>query len=435
MKTSMFYFYSFLVFTFLFSSCVKEQVGSLNQNKVNLLELRTIVVPEIENGTMKFNSKEEAFSYMNELTRIMDENKNGDESPEDYINPAISLNSSIKRNYNFSSLYDANPKDEDGFLITSIFPDFEFNLMMNPNYEIIIGDRIYVHKNTTEHYHINKNDIANRDLLRRINPGEFLNRDNNNGGIEIDGPNVDTRTPCKCTFKLVRTINSNINRNEFILSPNCPKSVTGQTWVMTWTSSDGLSSGTTTGTVNHVVTPDNLFPNDIFFIVPASVGDFNIKFCLMSDCGDGLKEYCFDHPFVLGDDCCKKLDNSKQVSNSFPDKGFKLVAKYENGSNFWGYYHYGLLRFVSLSTGKQLKAKTLEIWFDATNRTSFIASPSCDPRHEKDKDFCRDCKWISENMYDDVEHIFHKPGEVVLDFKGKRHDTEGTHKIIPVFCN
>lgn len=199
---------------------------------------------------------------------------------------------------------------------------------------------------------------------------------------------------------------------------------------LTWTSADGNYSETIKGVF---ITTD---PWDIVFNVPINVEDFTIKFCIESDCGDGLKEHCFEIPFVYKDECCTNTEiDIPNRSVLYSNEGYKLVATYKNGTNFWGYYHYGHLAFIRLSDGKKLKAKKLEISFDVTNRSSPSSLPACSPLSETDYDDCTNCKWISENVYsDDDAFKFHKRNDVIVSYKGSRGTTTGTIQIVPEYC-
>ncbi len=415
-------------------SCSKDES---KRNKLQESKLRTNVQPILENGTLKFNTKQEAFEYMENLTAILKAGKNGTDSTDAFINPVIDLNNSLKNSLGFTSLFEVSSKDADGNLINSIFPDDAFNLMLNPNYEIIIGDRLYVHKNTSEHYHIAKSDLLNKAELRKITPGGRLDLKYLNDGIILVGPEVENRTLCDCTFELTRSKKSNATMHEYNLRFWCSKVLEGQEWKMTWTSPSGNDRGQMNGTINNYdVTATNPEPRTITFKVPINVGDFKVKFCVEADCGDGLKEHCFEIPFLYSEECCSDTDTDiPDKFVIFQNEGYKLVATYKNGSNFWGYYHYGHLAFIRLSDGQKLKAKKLEIFFDVTNRTSPSTFPPCSPFSETDDDDCTNCKWISENIYaDDETHNFHKRGDVMLNFKGSRGTTVGTIQMKPEYC-
>lgn len=259
-----------------------------------------------------------------------------------------------------------------------------------------------------------------------------------NDGIKLIGSDVENRTPCDCTFELRRSENSNASAHEYILRYWCSKTMDNQPWKLKWTSSPlAAYTGTLYGLINNYdITPTNPNPREIKFTVPIEVKDFNIIFCVEADCGGGIKEHCFDIPFLFNDECCKN------ANKDFPDKfitfqneGYKLVATYKNGINFWGYYHYGHLAFIRLSDGKKLKAKKLEISFDIINRSNTNSFPPCEPYAETDYDDCTNCKWISENVYaDDGNHNHHKRGDVTLSYKGSRGTTIGNLQQKPEYC-
>ncbi len=435
MKISNFFLILFTIFSIIaiMLSCNKDEA----KNKNRTLDVRTAIQPVVENGTLKFSSKQEAFTYMETLTAILKAGKNGTDSTDNFINPAVDLSNSLRSSLGYTSLFESSPKDADGNMINSIFPDVAFNLMLNPNYEIIIGDRLYVHKNIFEHYHISKTDNVNKAILRNIAPGQRFDIKYLNPDIVLVGPTVETRTPCNCTFELRRSKNSNFTTHEYILRYWCPDAIDGQQWTMTWTSSDGLYTETLRGVINKSdATQQSIHPRDIVFKVPFKVGDYKIKFCVRTDCGDGLKEHCFDIPFSINDECCSNTEiDVPDRFVMFQSEGYRLVATYKNGCNFWGYYHYGHLAFVRLSDGKKLKAKKLELSFDVTNRFGPNGFPPCSPISETDYDDCTNCKWISENVYADNDFaIHHKRNDVKVTYKGTRGTTSGTLQIIPEFC-
>lgn len=426
---------SFIIISTLlivFSGCMKDD---LKYNRISDLNIRTNIQPVVENGTLKFNSLQDSYIYMESLTNALKVIRNSIDSSESYMNPAISVNNDIKTLTGFTSLFDSSPKDIDGNLINPIFPDEIFNMMLNSNYEIIINDKIYVHKNNFEYYVISVNDIQNRDLLRNVSAGGRLDLKYLNTGVQVFGSKIETRSPCDCTFELRRVENHNTNKHEFILRYWCSDAFDGQSFTMKWISKDGSISNTISGIIdNSDISINNPHPREILFDLPLNVLEFEIEFCVETDCGDGLIVNCYKIPFSIDSECCQKLDIIETKELLYSNEGYKLVATYKNGLNFWGYYHYGHLAFIRLSDKAKLKAKRLEILFDVTYRNSNKVFPPCEGYSETDRDDCTNCKWISENVYDDGTHLFHKHGDVKLNYIGKRGTTTGSIQLMPEFC-
>ncbi len=222
--------------------------------------------------------------------------------------------------------------------------------------------------------------------------------------------------------------------HEYVLRYYCPFASDGATWKMTWTSSDGTFSETIVGTIdNSDIDYKVPHPRDIYFKVPIKVGDYKVNFCVESDC-NGLQEHCFEIKFSIKDECCSKLNIVKYSEVIFQNEGYKMVATYKNGTNFWGYFHYGHLAFYRLNDGAKLKAKKLKLAFNVTNRTSPEFLSPCVPYSETDEDECTNCKWISENTYDNIVHKHHKRNDVRVYYEGTRGTTFGSLNILPEYC-
>ena len=164
-------------------------------------EIRTTVQPTVENGTLKFASEEDAYQYMRQLEQELD-NDNNDvlskqaamgftsllsivKSKEGEIQPEI-----IENNNDIQVVNDRTG---------SIFSAPYLNAMLNTNYEIIIGDKVYVHKNHEETWIVPKTSTQAIAVFRAKAPGSLILDIEITSDMEIDGKKENVMMMECCT--------------------------------------------------------------------------------------------------------------------------------------------------------------------------------------------------------------------------------------------
>ena len=429
--------------TVIFMGCQKDNASEATLNNSKIVNFRSTANPIVVNGTLKFSKLEDVFTYMKDLSnKIQQMSEQSDESDSiNIVNPATTISNQLEGLLGFRSLYKESIKDGDGNLISPVFSDPAMNLVMNNNYEVIVGDSIFVHKNRSQYFIIKSSDNRNREILRNIPPGGEIDILNLNPDITIinEGPKIiKPRTKdCDCGLSLNAFVNTNPSgTNPFTLTHGCIGLVIGQTWTLKWTEVGGTQSGTISGTITGV----GANQNTINFNVPASVKEIKVEFCVFLQCNDQpLKKYCFEISKSIAPPCCEKFQYLTH-SEVFGPQGFELFSEYENGVAWLSYYHWGKTGFRNLSPSPNyLKAKKLEIWLHGRNRTApdnTFPGPGPCVIMEIDDDFdsCTNCKSIAENIWGNQHRTFHKDGDVWFNYRGTRHSSFGATQITPTYC-
>jgi hypothetical protein len=427
----------FMITSIMYVGCQKEEQKILKSEDQLSTELRVNVQPTVENGTLKFETKESAFKYMTYLSDLIQQKEEQELDSE--TDTKQTLLSDIEEKLGFRSLYSVSEKDENGYIVNPLFSDVSFNLLLNEYYEVIIGDEIFVHKSNSEYYSIKSSDVTNRITLRKLKINESLSLKDLNPGIKIfefDNKKTVIRSKdCDCNLSIrpgVPPPGSNVKT--FVLSFDCTGYTSNN---LTYTVYDINSNRILVPTSNGTVI--SLNPSPITFNIPSEFnGNFRVEFCIMLDCnGVGPKQYCFNISGTANENCCSKFETIEKAEPFPPDMEF--YSKYQNGTNIFGYYIYGLCGFKKPGAGgKFFKAKN-EIWLNAIYRlragNDGLLDMCTKTGDDNAYDSCKNCKSLSERIYTTQDENHHKNGEVVCDYRGNRNSNIGSNHIVPTFCN
>ena len=126
----------FVVSSMMYIGCQKEEIKSEDTRGALSTELRTTVAPTVENGTLKFETEEDAYNYMRQLEQEL----------KSESNTILSDQSQLGFTSRLSIVRDLGEDNPNG----SIFSAPYLNAMLNSNYEVMIGDKVYVKKNHQE---------------------------------------------------------------------------------------------------------------------------------------------------------------------------------------------------------------------------------------------------------------------------------------------
>jgi hypothetical protein len=187
----------FMISSIIYVGCQKdEQKNLISEDKLST-EIRTNVQPTVENGTLKFSTEEDAYQYMRQLEQELD-NENNDVLSKQTAMGFTSLLSIVK-----SKEGEIQPEITDNNDIQvvndrtgSIFSAPYLNAMLNPNYEIIIGDKVYVQKNHEETWIAPKTSTQAVAVFRAKAPGSFILDTEITSDMEIDGKRLVEMMPC-----------------------------------------------------------------------------------------------------------------------------------------------------------------------------------------------------------------------------------------------
>ncbi len=161
----------FVFSSLIYVGCHKDEVKELDSASPVSTQLRTVVTPTVENGTLKFTDEAHAISFYNYLNE------------QKKIDPSALLN--LQSSLNYQSLTSVNEGLQDQR--NAIFLDDAFNDILNKDYEVIIGNEIRVQKSLGEYYIIDKNDVSSRNVLKALSPGSELSITNLVNDITIVG--------------------------------------------------------------------------------------------------------------------------------------------------------------------------------------------------------------------------------------------------------
>ena len=421
-------------------SCNKEEEKEIATGKTKRTEIRSSVNPTVIDGTLKFESIEDLFQYADELLLLIKDdldtsnvvNASLETINNDTLNKIQVVVGALKEQFDYTPLYDVSSKDEIGLVVDQYLPGTEFYLIFNSHNEVIIGDEIYVQKHAYEYYMIDKNDNTNRYILRNLDVNELLSIDDYELGIDVFSFDVIVRPrtkECDCSYKLKPTGSFTLTTNEFVLEFSCDHNFIGSSWyIEAYDESNNSYINTFNGTIS------SLEGNKIYFNIPKSVKKLKLKFCIVMDCGDGLKTECFYPRIDISDICCKKKIDITE-NHIIPATDIKMVNKVNNGIFFTYYYHLSEIQGRKNSNGKYIRSK-LQQWLEVKARNVLCE----DFKTDTDYDHCNNCRWNSERIYidaaqPDTKYGFHLLGDCI--FKNTLTSTPhlGVHIITPNYCN
>lgn len=150
----------FVVSSMMYIGCQKEEIKREDTQGALSTELRTTVAPTVENGTLKFETEEDAYNYMRQLEQEL----------QSESNTILSDQSQLGFTSRLSIVRDLGEDNPNG----SIFSAPYLNAMLNSNYEVMIGDKVYVQKNHQETWIAPKTDAVALAVFREKQPGSFI---------------------------------------------------------------------------------------------------------------------------------------------------------------------------------------------------------------------------------------------------------------------
>ncbi len=388
----------FAISSMIFIGCQKEEIKSGETPQKVTTELRTTVTPTVENGTLKFNTKEDVAKYLKEISPLFEE-----EIP-------------FKHNFGgFTSLYDKSMEGD----FQPYFLDDRLNSMLNDNYEIIIGDRIFVKKNLEETWSVLKSDHTGINKLRLKNPGTYFNvEDDSESFIMEDGDKIEVFSILSCKAK-IRIIDKTVP------NPNFPILSTSNGINTYCVEVFGVQGGNVESiTVNWgdgAVTTSK-FNQCHTYLNP---GDFLITVSVKLTCSSTpFTSKRLVSPFKI---CCNlKSKDKKEVVVS----DLKMRASYERKTFLNSYYW--LAKTESFSIGNnpvnaKLTSQITALFRDHSN---------CNEKsNEGDSDTCNSCRskkvdlWHNEN-----DDMLNKHADVSMTCTMVRSGLTLTHTFVPD-CN
>lgn len=279
----------------VYVGCHKEEGKEVASASPSNTQLRNVVMPTVENGTLKFIDETHAANFYNYLI----EQKN--------TNPEYSIN--LRNSLNYQSLASVNEGLEDQR--NAIFIDDAFNDILNKDYEVIIGNEIRVQKSLGEYYIIDKNDISSRNVLKALAPGSEISITDLENDIRIVGDSresikfepddIQAAPPSGCECRVFiedARVNGIVVKGNYKITVFC-RGFTGSRQV-TIDFGDG-----TTATGN--ITPQN--PNFTFNKLYSTESEVTIKITANLPCGKFT--------------ATRTLNPSKNCCNDFYDSGWK----------------------------------------------------------------------------------------------------------------
>lgn len=398
----------------LMVSCNKEE-KLVSDAKRPTVESRTVVNPVNENGTLKFNNENEYFAYLQFLDTELQQ-KTPDQVAAD-----------LYSNFNFTSRYtlDSNAEKED-------HADSE-GLLLNANYEYIVGDHVYVSKSPLETYRVKSNDNIGRATLQNmpykgtLQPGQFGHR------IEYVGPDKEVvftgNGDCGCEIIITKTKSQ--SSTVVSLAISCPSSVlplVSGTMNINW----GDNS-------SQVVTVGASFPMPIFLshtygantspdqnYVP---GPYNLTIEIPLNCGTGLSTQTIERKIVLNNVCCRKDFATKQTlisGNTRIDYKYTLVSTFWARSaktEVWSY------RLNNNGFWRELRAN-LKAGIDMNWRDE----NDCSAEFEQEEDGCSNCTYVVERLSGSKIQNKNITGEAIWKYSLIGNGTTILKDVSPNFC-
>jgi hypothetical protein len=426
----------FMITSMMFVGCQKEEQKNLISENQLSTEIRTTVQPTVENGTLKFNNFQEVVDYVSEVDDILKDELISENSLEvaEEVNTFKNYSDYLKTNRNFVPLYDSSEKGVDGEISNNILGSSSFYFVFNPYHEIIVGDKLYVQKNRYEYYLINKNDSDNKLILRSLKIGESLGVEHYNSDIDIvtfDKEVVKRTKECDCSFSLEKSNVSSATHDDWILKFSCGDTkIFGKKYTLRVWDQNKNEIVNLHGTVTSPT------KGEITFKVSKATSFLDVKFCLLMDCGDGEKNYCFDIKKDLSSNCCrKKIDIVED--KVIPNSGIKMVNKLHNGLFLGLYFHESRIECRRESDGKRLRAnitQTLDVSIRNPNDCLVTQSDS-------DSDSCNNCTYNQERIYfnsanaNGTDWGWQILGDGVFKNTVARAGHLGVHTITPDYCN
>ncbi|MCZ2102443.1 MAG: hypothetical protein LC107_13010 [Chitinophagales bacterium] len=180
----------------LITSCEKEN-QILDDAQLSYSPILVVGNPIVENGTLKFADKEVALAYMMNLRAEL----------EDDIEGNIESVLAHQEVLGFTSLLRLVESNGDS---ASIFIAPYLNAMLNANYEFIIGDSIYVHKNHEETWIASSDDEESIAVFRAKEPGTYIEEEEINERMVIDGKREIEMAPPGCCPRYGKTIRKDV---------------------------------------------------------------------------------------------------------------------------------------------------------------------------------------------------------------------------------
>ena len=180
----------FVLFSTVYIGCQKDEARSNETKNQSNIQLRTTVTPTVENGTLKFNHKEDVVSYMKEISNILD-------ADQTFVNDFPGFNSIYKIKKELEILTGSNE---------TYFIDDRLNAILNENYEVMIGDRVYVKKNLDETWSVHKTDLIGLNKLRQKLPGDYFKPENDSESFLMeDGDKIEVfeKVSCKAKMRII----------------------------------------------------------------------------------------------------------------------------------------------------------------------------------------------------------------------------------------
>ena len=167
----------------VYVGCHKDENKGLDNASPVSTQLRTVVTPTVENGTLKFDTDEDVHNFLMQVESDLKTNEN-----------AIS---DLESSLGYTSLYTAAKNAESLGQSGSVFIDPSLNALLNSNYEFIIGENLVVKKNHEETWLVNLNDEIGKSKLRSKLPGSFIEDSDITSTMIIDG-RVEAAVAASC---------------------------------------------------------------------------------------------------------------------------------------------------------------------------------------------------------------------------------------------
>lgn len=192
----------FLISSMMYIGCQREDLKSEDHQKEPITQTRSVPIPTVENGTLKFDTEDDAFNYLVFLAdELQNESNNILESQA-----ALGFTSRLK------IVTDLGEGNENG----SIFRAPHLNAMLNSNYEIIIGDKVYTNKNHEETWIANVSDLTSLAVFRAKEPGSFINDAEITSNMIIDGKKEALTDFCCTRFGVFPKSDSRVHQGNTI---------------------------------------------------------------------------------------------------------------------------------------------------------------------------------------------------------------------------
>lgn len=394
----------------LVSSCNKdERPESSISNQTS--SVRTLIEPSSENGTLKFETKEDAKNYLDQIDLNMAEEDEG-----------ISFVNNLEATKTYQSLFTENINNPNNRL----FNDNSFNAIMNRNYEVIMGNSIFIQKHPDEIYEIDKGDIANRDLIRTLAPNQKLDLTQLNPGIRVTGDDEvfykTTDYYCGCTIKVIKDrtrpyiISLVINCAGQVLDPNANLEVQ-------W--GDG-SFSTAKMTKNTPVLSSN-FPITLTKNYGAESGGIrNITVTIPMNCGTGTKNEVFNYSFDINETSC--CDGAANGSGNKRVGEYEMYWEYDYRNTAWGKRSKMTIKGYKWTGNNKDKFKA-DLEVDVNND---VRNNSCLIYNESNDEGCTNCYEVTDRRYFNNKKNIN--GDLRLNYNFLKHGSSIMHFVTPTIC-